>query len=97
MFKVKGQDGGVYEVEKIYPRHYATYAKTHYFLMGDDVILGIFETEKSCNRILKNFLTWYSSPTTNTTIFTIAQDDNKFSESFKRTDSKNLPIIDDEE
>lgn len=98
MFKVKGQDGGVYEVEKIYPRHYATYAKTHYFLMGDDdVILGIFETKKSCNRILKNFLTWYSSPTTNTTIFTIAQDDNKFSESSKRTDSKNLPIIDDEE
>jgi len=91
MFKVKGQDGGVYEVEKIYPRQYITYAKTHYFIMGDNDILGVFESEKNSSRILKNFLAWYSSPTTNTTIFTIAQDDKPESVTKQITSSSYTP------
>lgn len=97
MFKVKGQDGGIYEIEKIYPKQYVTYAKTHYFIMGnDDIILGIFESQKTCNRILKNFLIWYNSSSMETSLFTIAQDDTKTS-MINKQDITNTSLEDDSE
>jgi len=86
MFNIKGQDGGIYSVSKIYPKQYSTYTKTYHFVMGDDHILGIFRSEKNCNRVLRNFLTWHSSESSNTTVFTIAQDDSTISYSVSNSD-----------
>lgn len=76
MFNIKGQDGGIYKVSNIYPKQYTTYNRMYFFIMGDDHILGIFRTERSCNRVLRNFLTWCNAESSNTVIFTIAQDDS---------------------